>query len=55
MTEFEKDFIENKGKYIFELVKLLNLSDKYTYNFVVGYATHQYNQIKEEIMKGREF
>lgn len=55
MTEFEKDFIENKGKYIFELVKSLNFSGDNSYVYVVGYATHQYHQIKEEIMKGREF
>lgn len=55
MTEFEKDFIENKGKYIFELVKSLNFSGDISYFYVVGNATHQYNQIKEEIMKGMEF
>ena len=53
MTEFEKDFVENKAKYVFELTKSMNVSGDYCYVNVVDYATHQYNQIKEEIMKGR--
>ena len=53
MTEFEKDFIEDKGKYIFELVKSINFSGNNDYAYTVDYATYQYLKIKEEIMEER--
>ena len=55
MTEFAKDFVENKGKYIFELVKSLNYVGGKSYFSNVDYAIIQYNKIKEEIMKGGEY
>lgn len=55
MTEFEKDFIENKIKYIFELVKSMNISGEEYYVNIVHHAEVQYDQMKELIGDKMEF
>ena len=49
MTEFEKDFIENKIKYIFELVKSMNISGEEYYINIVHHAEVQYDQMRKLI------
>ena len=49
MTEFEKDFIENKIKYVFELVKSINFSGKDYYVNAVYHAEVQYDQMRKLI------
>jgi hypothetical protein len=55
MTEFEKDFMENKVKYIFELVKSMNVSGEEYYANIVQYAEVQYSKMKELIEDRMEF
>lgn len=55
MTEFEKDFIENKIKYIFELVKSMNISGEEYYINIVHHAEVQYDQMKKLIESRTEF
>ena len=55
MTEFEKDFVENKAKYIFELTKSMNISGEDYYINVVSHAETQYNQIKKLFEDIKEF
>ena len=55
MTEFEKDFTENKIKYIFELVKSMNISGEEYYDNMVHHAEVQYNQMKDLIKNKMEF
>lgn len=55
MTEFEKDFMENKVKYIFELVKSMNISGEEYYINVVSHAEAQYSQMKDLIKDKMEF
>ncbi len=55
MTEFEKDFIENKAKYVYELVKSMNVSGEEYHANVVGYAISQYDKIKQIFANKMEF
>jgi hypothetical protein len=55
MTEFEKDFMENKAKYIFELVKTMNISGEEYYASTVQHTEVQYDQMKKLIESRTEF
>lgn len=55
MTEFEKDFRENKVKYIFELAKSMNISGEEYYINMVHHAEVQYGQMKKLMEDRMEF